>query len=294
MTMPPARPRVTLLGLSDEIGPILAEVLVDEGYQVDVVREPGSLDAAAAGAVVVALGPGPASLAVLDELRTAASTAAVPVIALASSEGLREQAQTSGNVYATLPMPFEVDDLVGVVATALARTPFEARVQQVPLRSESGLARGADYITREQRRLMLDWSQRIRQVEPFQTRPEIPTREFLDSLPRVLHALTQILSRREPPEIVERDEDLLGRIRAHADTRRRQGLPAEATVREYQMLRQVIFERLQTVLGPEDLVAIVGEVSSLMDAAVRITVAEYTALQSGSPERGAGYTVLPD
>jgi hypothetical protein len=191
-------------------------------------------------------------------------------------------------------MPFEVDDLVGVVGRALARTPIEARLQDVPLRSESALARGADYITREQRRVMLDWAQRIRQVEPFQTRPEIGTREFLDSLPRVLHALTQVLSRREPVEVVERDEDLLGRIRAHADTRRRQGLPAEAAVLEYQMLRQVISERLQSVLGPEDLVVVVGEVSRLTEAAVRITVAEYTALQSGSPERGAGYTVTPD
>jgi DNA-binding response OmpR family regulator len=272
----------------------LSAILEDEGYAVDVVSTAAGLDASAVGAVVVALGPGPSSLSVLDELRTASATAAVPVIALASSEGLREQAQSSGNVYATLPMPFEVDDLVEVVGTALAHTPFEARVQQVPLRSESALAHGAEYITREQRRLMLDWAQRIRQVEPFQTRPEIRTREFLDSMPRVLHALTQILSRREPPEIVERDEDLVGRIRAHADTRRRQGLPAEATVREYQMLRQVITERLETVLGPEELVAVVGEVSRLTDAAVRITVAEYMALQSGSPERGAGYTIMPE
>jgi DNA-binding response OmpR family regulator len=292
--MPPPSPRVGLLGLSDEIGPILAEVLEDEGYGVEVVDEPGSLDPGAVGAVVVALGPGPASLGVLDELRTAVSTAAVPVIALASSEGLRDQAQTSGNVYATLPMPFEVDDLVGVVARALAHTPFEARVQQVPLRSGSALARGAEYITREQRRLMLDWAQRIRQVEPFESGPEISTREFLDSVPRVLHALTQILLRREPPDVVERDEDLVGRIRAHADTRRRQGLPAEATVREYQMLRQVVSERLESVLDPEDLMAVVAEVSRLTDAVVRITVAEYSALQSGSPERGAGYTVMPE
>ena len=292
--MPPSSPRIGLLGLSDEIGPILAEVLEDEGYGVDVVDGPGSLDAGAVGAVVVALGPGPASLEVVDELRTASSTAAVPVIVLASSEGLREQAQSSGNVYATLPMPFEVDDLVGVVATALAHTPFEARVQQAPLRSESSLAAGAEYITREQRRLMLDWAQRIREVEPFRTRPEIRTREFLDSMPRVLHALTQILSRRELPDIVERDEDLLGRIRAHADTRRRQGVPPEAAVREYQMLREVISERLRSVLDPEDLLAVVSEVSHLTDAAVRITVAEYTALQSGSPERGAGYTVQPE
>ena len=43
--MPAPSPRVGLLGLSDEIGPILAEVLEDEGYGVDVVEEPGSLDA---------------------------------------------------------------------------------------------------------------------------------------------------------------------------------------------------------------------------------------------------------
>jgi hypothetical protein len=40
--------------------------------------------------------------------------------------------------------------------------------------------------------------------------------------------------------------------------------------------------------------AVVAEVSRLTDAVVRITVAEYSALQSGSPERGAGYTVMPE
>jgi CheY-like chemotaxis protein len=294
MTMPLPSPRVGLLGLSEEIGPILAEVLQDEGYAVDVVSAVGSLDASAVGAVVVALGPGPSSLGVLDELRTTSATAAVPVIALASSEALREQAQSSGNVYATLPMPFEVDDLVEVVRTALARTPFEAHVQEVPLRSESALARGAEYIAREQRRLMLDWAQRIRQVEPFQSHPEISTREFLDSVPRVLHALVQILLRPEPSELVERDEDLVGRIRAHADTRRRQGLPSDATVREYQLLRQVLFERLQSVLAAEEAVPVMVEVTALVDGAVRITVAEYSTLQSGGPERGIGFTVPPE
>ena len=292
--MSPPSPRVALLGLSEEIGPILAEVLEDEGYAVDVVSAPEAIDASAVGAVLVGLGPGPSTVNVLDELRTASATAAVPVIALASSELLREQAQSSGNVYATLPMPFEVEDLVEVVRTALTRTPFEARVQQLPVRSESSLARGAEYINREQRRLMLDWTQRIRQVDPFRTHPEISTREFLDSLPRVLHALVQLLSRREPADLVERDEDLLGRIRAHADTRRRQGLPADATVREYQILRQVVFERLQSALSADEVVAAMIEVTKLIDAAVRITVAEYSTLQSGGPERGVGFTVPPD
>jgi CheY-like chemotaxis protein len=292
--MPPPSPRIGLLGVSEEIGPILAEILEDEGYLVDVLGGPMALDPDAIGAVVVGLGPSLSSLGILDELRTDSATAAVPVIALASSEGLREQAHSSGNVYATLPMPFEVEDLIEAVRAALARTPVEARVQQAPLRSDSGLTRGAEYIGREERRLMLDWAQRIRQVEPFKSHPEISTREFLDSVPRVLHALVQILLRREPSELVEQDEDLLGRIRAHADTRRRQGLPAEATVLEYQLLGQVLGERLEGVLAPGEVVGVMREVTALMNAAVRITIAEYTALQSGAPERGRGYTAPPE
>ncbi len=43
-----------------------------------------------------------------------------------------DQAQASGNVYAVLPAPFEIDQLMETVRRALAQEPFEVRVQSQP------------------------------------------------------------------------------------------------------------------------------------------------------------------
>src|SRR5437899_3049068 len=80
------------------------------------------------------------------------------------------QAHASGNVYASISLPFDIEDLRDVVRNALSETPFEARVQTLPLGREPLFSEAADILATTQRELMLTWVQQIRLVEPFRER----------------------------------------------------------------------------------------------------------------------------
>jgi CheY-like chemotaxis protein len=240
--------RIALSAFAPELSELLESVLAAEGYA------PQPLDLGPLGTdtpaglppdlVVLAVGD-PASLGLLDRLRTSPATTAVPVIVLGTLPPVQEQAQASGNVYAVLSMPFHLDELLEAVEGALAQRPFEARIQDQPSEPDPTVLQSAEVLLRSQRELMLDWVQRIRAVEPFVTRNDIDIRGFLNSLPRIVNALVLVLRQQAPPEVLTRDLEMQGRIREHAHTRQRQGVAAEAVVREYQVLRETISRRLR-------------------------------------------------
>ena len=272
-------------------GDLLTEWLSEEGYSVSSL-DPG-LSATWGGTphlILAATDPRAESLATLDVLRIQPETAAIPVIVLSTSAAQQDQAQASGNVYATLSMPFEFPDLLDAVRGALAHTLVEARVHTLPSTREPGAVRAAGLLARAERELMLSWLQRIRLVEPFRARDDLSVREFLDNLPRVVNALVETLQREVGRHILVEDEDACGRVRAHADLRHRQGLPAEAVVREYQVLRETIAQHLRAHLPPEDYLQVADDLQQLLDDAVYVTVAEYTQLLHGRPERGVGFS----
>jgi hypothetical protein len=126
--------------------------------------------------------------------------------------------------------------------------------------------------------------QHVRQVEPFHGRADLSTREFLDDLPRILNALVLVLRRQLPLDILLEDEDARSRVRAHAGVRYRQGIPAEAVVYEYQVLREVMTKQLRNGLAGEEHSVVLDELNNLLDGTVRLTVAEYMHLSGGNAE----------
>jgi DNA-binding response OmpR family regulator len=282
-----------LLGCPPELQDLMESFLSDEGHAVRLGTDISVATVLAdtpPDVIILITDPHAPSLALLDSLRATPETAAIPVIVLSTLDALQVQAQSSGNVYTSLPMPFDLHALLEAVQGALARIPFEARVRELPIQADPALERAADLLVRAEREIMLNWVMRIRQVEPFRERTELSTREFLDSLPRILNALALVLRRQLPPEVLLQDEDARGRVRAHADLRHQQGIPAEAVVREYQVLREVLTAQLRTELVVEEHGRVLDELNELLDGAVRVTVAEYTNLLQGGPERGAGFT----
>jgi response regulator RpfG family c-di-GMP phosphodiesterase len=266
--------------IDSTIEPILAEALRDEGLQVgnppiasaeQLVGDPPDL-------LVLGAGPHSEAVQLIDALREHPETVALPVIVLGTMPSLQQQAQASGNVYAALAMPFELDELVEAVSGALARVPFEARVQELPVTREMALQRASELLLGSERELMLGWVQRVQTLEPFRNQPGIGLHEFLNSMPRLLNALAVALSRDKSAELLADDDDLQARVREHARLRMRQGVPGEAVVREYQVLRDAIHKHLGRHLAAEDALKALERLSWFLDEVIRRTVAEYLRL----------------
>ena len=276
------RKNVALAGFDEDLQALLTEVLESDGYVVSAIPyEATSADDVARISphlLVLSTGVGTDPIRLLDSLREHAGTAAIPVIVLGTTEAIQEQAHASGNVYASISLPFDIEDLRDVVRNALSETPFEARVQTLPLGREPLFSEAADILATTQRELMLTWVQQIRLVEPFRERSNYSTREFLDSLPRLLYALIVVLRRDAPPDVLVHDSDVQARARSHARLRVDAGFSAEAVVREYQVLRDVISKHLQRHLPAEAVVKVLEEVNWLLDDVVRITVTEYVRM----------------
>jgi CheY-like chemotaxis protein len=272
--------RVALVRIDPTIEPILAEALRDEGLQVrtsgtasadQFVEDPPDL-------LVLGAGPHSDAVQLLDALREHPETVGLPVIVLGTMPSLQQQAQASGNVYAALAMPFELDELLNAARGALARVPFEARVQELPVVREAAVQQASRLLLGSERELMLGWVQRVQKLEPFRDQPGIGVREFLNNMPRLLNALALTLPRDNSAELFATDEDLQARVREHAHLRMRQGLPGDAAVREYQVLRDAIHKHLARHLAAEDALKALERLNWFLDDVIRRTVAEYLRL----------------
>jgi protein-S-isoprenylcysteine O-methyltransferase Ste14/CheY-like chemotaxis protein len=283
---------VALVGIQQDIQDLLELILQEAGYTTAAypldLTTIASLAQAQPSVILAETGISATCLEFLDALRSDPLTAAIPVIVLSSIEPMQVQAQAAGNVYAALAEPFDLDELERALAGAIAHTPFEARIAAQPREADPLFTQAAELLLREQRSLMLAWVQQVRQVEPFRSRPDISTRAFLDSVPRILHALVLVLGHQAPPQVFERDDDMQQRIREHAQIRVQQGLTADAVVREYQVLRNVITARLERDLPAQSLLAVAAHLNEVLDEAMRITAGEYAHLasQGQAPESG--------
>jgi hypothetical protein len=108
--------------------------------------------------------------------------------------------------------------------------------------------------------------------------------EFLDNLPRLLHALVVVLRRDAPPDVLARDSDVQARARAHVAVRLEAGLPVDAVVREYQVLRDVITTHLERHVPAAAVMKVVKDLNWLLDDVIRISVAEFVQIQNRSAE----------
>ena len=273
---------IALVGLIPDIEDLLEQILADEGhaaraYPLDI--DPAALIHERPRVIVLQLDMAGRALALLDALRRDDATNAIPVIVLGSLEQMQEQAQAAGNVYTTLGMPFDLDDLLHALESALGHQPFEDRVRTTPPAGDPAFLQAAAILARDQRHIMLDWVQRIHAISPFSERPDLSLRDFLDSVPRLVNAYIAVLRHAVPAtKTLEEDADVTGRIRSHAETRRAQAIPAEGVVHEYQLLHDVVIGRLQRNLDAVSVQPVVGEITRLFDEAQRITVARYDEL----------------
>jgi hypothetical protein len=98
---------------------------------------------------------------------------------------------------------------------------------------------------------------------------------LLDSVPRILNALILALPRRELWSDLTRNEEVRGRIRAHAELCHGLGISVEVVMSEYQLLHEVIMRRLHADMKGQANDTVHDAVQMLVDEAARVTAAEY-------------------
>jgi CheY-like chemotaxis protein len=214
----------------------------------------------------------------LDQLRSDAGTSPIPVVAMTTDRSLGEGALASYNVRAALTKPIDMADLMDAVQHALNMPPLPA-VSAVAHPTDGLLMEAERILAEHSREALFRWVQRLQLESPWKGRRDLGLRELLDSVPILVEALTAGLRHGDPHEFFERNPDLIDRVRSHALTRRGQGIPLAAVVREYTLLRREIwrlFRRyLPEQLATEDVLVLEEAANLSLDRIIEATIPAY-------------------
>ena len=274
----------------DNIATLLSEALGDEGYTVRTIattEAAAPLVAAEPHAVVVLSSGRGDAIPLLDALRQTPETSRTAVVVLSFSPSAQLSAQASGNVHASLRMPFDLKDFLEAVEGAAAGRPAEVRLLAQPLETDEVLNRAADVLAVAERDIVLRWLAAARQARPATGRPEIDPSNFLDAMPRIVNMVVLGLRHRRPPEAevaelaleaLDQTGETRERIRHHSLERVSQNAELAETITEYHLLREVIRERLRRDLSAEEVLAVLPKLHALLDECARVAVEEYLRL----------------
>ena len=265
-----------------ELGNSVAALLVGAGHLVQALeRGPGVLGQLRGDPprlAVVEVGSDADAVRLVEELRAAPETLAVPVITLGAAETLRVRVHASGNVHKLLPRPVPGRELLEAVKSALALQTESARIQAQPLTSDPAVRDATALLFAAEQELMLAWLEETRREPGVRGAPELTDEAILDQVPQVFHGLLLMLQHDEPADLMAQNEPLIELIHHHARGHHEHGLPPESIVREYQILRGLVVPRLREELGADVVLAVLGELTPLLDAAIRHTISECVRL----------------
>jgi hypothetical protein len=275
---------ISLVGFRARSAVRIRRVLEGAGYTTHV-HEPtplGRLDLASVPptAILIEAGAAPGHRPVLEWLRASPGLAGVPIIVLGRVE--REQ-EGGGGVHAVLPLHVGAEDLLRAIESATRTTssgPAGASRAEVAPR----LRGWVEILLHAEMYLMAAWRRRVRAHGSFAQRGDVTAGTAADPVAEILHRLLLLARRASTGEQATLDEDLRRRIHQHGATRRRQGVPVEGVLAEYQILRDVLTRRLRGIVQVETLLAATDWLGLALDDAARAAVAAH--VDAGRDEDG--------
>jgi CheY-like chemotaxis protein len=266
------RKRVLIADDDEPTRAVMAEVLRDEGFAAATTGRPADVVAEVReqqpDLVVVGLPARPAdAMRVLDELREDPVAVAVPELTTATFQPA-DAAKASFTVQEAIEKPFDIDDLVARVNSALDRPPLHADLPS-DAEPEGPRADAERVLAQGSRQALLRFADRLRQDPTWQGLADANLADVLGAAPTVVEAVDVAMHYAEPTEMLEEHPTAGARLRAHADGRLAQGLPVEALVREYDLLREqlqaMLTDGLSEKIGSEGVLAIAGMVDDVLD-----------------------------
>ena len=119
------------------------------------------------------------------------------------------------------------------------------------------------------------WISQVRQDDVIESTQELTYKGILDSLPGLIDAIAHLLSQPDTEGI----EDIVHNAIGHGELRAEQGYDAEEIVREYAILRDVVFEQLEARLlesKPLTLLRTTRLIDGAIDKVVAVCLKHYT------------------
>ena len=221
----------------------------------------------------------------LDQLRADVATSSIPVLALSTLDVVVEQSLASYNVQEVLTKPFDLDEFERAIRDLLSRP--KVTVPTVPERpGGETLREAADILAVDAREIILDWMRRVSQIEPFRSQRRLRPRQLLSRVPVLLWGTTVALRTGAYEHLFAEQSVFRGSAVEHARARREQGLSLGALIREYELLRDAIWQRLEDKAPKgkwtaDDVFHIGRIVNRSLDEIVAIAVQSYEQAQAG-------------
>lgn len=123
--------------------------------------------------------------------------------------------------------------------------------------------------------IIKSWIDRVRSDETITSSESLGYRSVLDSLPRLVDEISSILSKIEKEDF----QALLKTGIDHGDLRAQQGYDVQEIVKEYALLRNIIFEQIEPALlesSPALLLRTVRLIDGLIDKVIAACLDQYT------------------
>lgn len=132
----------------------------------------------------------------------------------------------------------------------------------------------SQFIAAQTETIMERWMEVVRQDRQVESSVNLSDTALGDSLPKLLKALAAVL---DSPQ----DQHFQSIVQAsldHGDLRARQGYDAAEIVREYSLLRRLIFSVLEPRLlegSPQEIIAVFGQIDAVLDEAISLCFKTY-------------------
>lgn len=283
--------RILVAEHSEDLAELMTVVLEGEGYEVASFverrtradQQPDFLNRVASFSpdlCIVDLLPTAESIndSFLDQLRTDARSARIPVLAVTTSENVAERSLASYNVRGTLTKPFDLEEVLEEVRRALGE-PVIAPPASSDCPDRDIFCEAHRILAERSREALFRWVQRL-QTEPFfKGRQDLKLPGYLDNMPVLVEAVTAALAYRSAEDLFSRTPEVMERTKRHAETRKGQGIPLEAIVNEYALLRdeigQLLARYLPRDLPTNDVLEMEREVNLTLDRIISATIPSY-------------------
>lgn len=132
----------------------------------------------------------------------------------------------------------------------------------------------SQFIAAQTETIMERWMEVVRQDRQVESSVNLSDTALGDSLPKLLKSLAAVLG---SPQ----DQNFQSIVQAsldHGDLRARQGYDAAEIVREYSLLRRIIFSVLEPHLlegSPQEIIAVFGQIDTVLDEAISLCFKTY-------------------
>ncbi len=293
-----SRPSALLIEHDRDLCEIEEIILTEAGFQVETLppdADPVDYAARSRPSVIVihVAWRGNQALDTVDRLHRDPTTRDIPVVAIAMSEKRAAEAQAGPNVRESVLAPYDVAALEAAAVAALGNPPPEAALPRTGQPVPPAVARAADALIRDTREIVLAAVEKLRAVEPYQSRFSELTRGLVDELGDVLGAIAVGLRQGIPARDVFAVPQVQQSVTQHVRLRESQHLGVVAAVREYQVLRNQVDQFLQGLVdssqfSASDASTVIRWTHEYFTELLRLIIAEYHPSTPPSREEPSG------